>query len=547
MKKRNFVIAVFFILLSSSLNAQSHNEEVTVEGSYTPQIRKSERLTKTPDTPERDFDIPTYEINTEDFFYDYKVDLEPISPINYTNKKTSLITNNFVKAGFGSRLSPDFLFRHYSNITKKTSLGVGIAHNSTWLDMKDRINTKYMNNTFNVSLTNRFSQFQLHSYIDYHYDMYYLNAVPDTIASNKRNIHSLNVKLKANNNKSSYKSLYDEFALDYNYNGIQGGLQEHHLNFKAHIEHSNSWFSKGNNTQTLVADVNAELDNIKQTLFLLAFNPHLDFDGDFYNLHLGLNVDIKTNSASIGGIYPDVKGSLYVFKRNVEFYAGIGGSTKINTLKSILMENPFIIQDLTNAGEFDYEKTKIAFQAGVKFKALNKISGNVGIRFRKIDNHIFYISATDNPNTFDIILNNCNLFNFITDLQFQMRDNLKLSANFAYNKYDMLSTSDNVIFQEAWYKPAIELTFRGMYKFDEHWQINMATFFEGYRYALTDAENIEKMKPICDIQLGCDYNLDKNLTFYAEVKNLIHNKYQMYYNYPSYGIQGFIGFKYRFL
>lgn len=557
MKNIKFIIAAFFISLSSLLHAQSHNEEVTVEGSYTPQIRKSERIAKTPDIPKRDFNIPTYEINTEDFFYTYKVDLEPISPLSYTNNKSNRITNNFVKAGFGTRLSPDFIFRHYSNITKKTSLGVGVVHNSTWLDMKDLVNTKYMNNAFNVSLTNRFSQFQLHSYIDYHYDMYYLNAgtnadidsitIPDNDIENKRNIHSLNVKLKANNNKSSYKSLYDEFLLDYNFNYIQGGMQENHLKLTAHLEHSNSWFNNDNNTQTLVADIRGEVDYIKQALFLLEFNPHLDFDGDFYNLHLGLRLDIKTNSTSIGGIYPDIKGSLFLFKKSAEFYAGIGGETKINTLNDILKENPFIISNLSNAGEFDYEKTKIALQAGFKFKALNKISGNIGIRFRKIDNHIFYISSFDNPNTFDILLNNCNLFNFITDIQFQMRDNLRLSANFSYNKYDLLANSENIIYSEAWYKPEIEFAFKGIYMFDNHWSVNMSAYVEGYRYALINADQIEKLKPICDIQLGCDYKLDNNLTLYAEIKNLIHNKYQLYYNYPSYGIQGFIGFKYKFL
>ena len=94
MKNIKFIIAAFFISLSSLLHAQSHNEEVTVEGSYTPQIRKSERIAKTPDIPKRDFNIPTYEINTEDFFYTYKVDLEPISPLSYTNNKSNLLSRS---------------------------------------------------------------------------------------------------------------------------------------------------------------------------------------------------------------------------------------------------------------------------------------------------------------------------------------------------------------------------------------------------------------------------------------------------------------------
>mgnify|MGYP003547138388 FL=1 len=130
MLKRNIFIAVVLFFASNLLNAQSHNEQVTVQGSYTPQIKKSERITSSPGMPKNEFNIPKYEVNTEDFFYDYKIDLEPISPMQYTNSEKREITNNFIKAGFGTRLSPDFLFHHYSDLSKKTSLGVGIDRKS---------------------------------------------------------------------------------------------------------------------------------------------------------------------------------------------------------------------------------------------------------------------------------------------------------------------------------------------------------------------------------------------------------------------------------
>lgn len=545
--RNNFAIFITLLLISSLANAQSHNEEVTVEGTYAPQIQKSQRIIQTPDIPERDFNIPNYEINTEDYVYDYKVDLEPVSPLTYTNNKGYAITNNFLKAGFGTRVSPDFLFRHYSNITRRTSLGVGITHNSTWLGMKGYENSKYMNNEFRLSMTNRFSQFQLHSYVDYHYDMYFLNSDSDSVAdidadANARKIHSLNAGISANNNKSSYKSLYDEFSLDYSYSGIQGGIQENLLKFKAHLEHTNSWFRSKDNIQTLSLDVNAELDNIEQTLFIIAANPYLAFDGEFYNLHLGLRVDAKTNSMSVGGIYPDIKGSLYLFERNFEFYAGLGGKTKINSLKEILSENPFIISDLTKIAEFDYEKTKLDFQGGLRFNIINTVSANIGIRYRNIDNMIFYVPSFENPGTFDIELSYCIVFNILADINFRLNDKINATANFAYNNY----SRELYYFTHNWYKPKVEFMLKGFYKYNDKWDFNIATYFEGVRYAQSFDGNIEKLKPICDIQLGCDYNFRDDLSFYAEVKNLIHNKYQIYYGYPSYGFQMFLGFKYRF-
>ena len=101
---------------------------------------------------------------------------------------------------------------------------------------------------------------------------------------------------------------------------------------------------------------------------------------------------------------------------------------------------------------------------------------------------------------------------------------------------------------EAWYKPEVEFKLKGLYQLNDVWSFNIATYFEGKRYTLTgdSLEDIRKLKPICDIQLGCDYNFKDKLSFYAEIKNLVHNKYQIYYGYPSYGFQMFLGFKYRF-
>ncbi len=563
MKIRNIVVTLFLLFATASVNAQSHNEEVTVEGSFTPHIKKSERVLMNPQLPKHEFNIPDYKVNTQDFFYNYKLDLEPVSPMSYNDVMSHDITNNFVKIGLGTRLSPDVLFRHYSDLTRNMSLGIGLIHNSTWTNMKDYDNSKYMNNAFNLSMNNKFSGFQLRTFIDYHNDMYNLKYSPDTniddAPDTKRFINSLGVKLLSNNNQTSYRSLYDEFLLDYNYTGIQGGVMENLIKFNAYIEHSNSWFRNSDGIQTLSVDIKAELNNISHTLFIISANPRLDFDGEYYNLHLGFRVDAKTNSTSMGGIYPDIKGSLYLFNRNIEFYAGLGGKTKINTLKEILSENPFIISDLTNMGEFDYEKTRFDFQGGLKLKVLNMINGHVGVRYRKIENKVFYVSSLTQPGAFDIILNNCHVFNFYADLHVKINDKIKVVGDFAYNDYDFIKermTADfPVTIAHAWYKPKVEFALRGVYKYNDKWNFNIASYFEGKRYALTDItkyeneydfDGVKELKPICDIQLGCDYNFNDDLSFYAEIKNLIHNKYQMYYGYPSYGFQAFLGFKYRF-
>ena len=56
---KRYILIFSIVLLAMQAFAQ-HDEQVTVEGSYRPQIKRSERLMKMPETPENEFNIPNY-------------------------------------------------------------------------------------------------------------------------------------------------------------------------------------------------------------------------------------------------------------------------------------------------------------------------------------------------------------------------------------------------------------------------------------------------------------------------------------------------------
>ena len=68
----------------------------------------------------------------------------------------------------------------------------------------------------------------------------------------------------------------------------------------------------------------------------------------------------------------------------------------------------------------------------------------------------------------------------------------------------------------------------------------------GKRWAMSPDGVAEQLKSAVDIQLGTDYQIEKDLAAYVEIHNLINDKYQLYYNYPSLGFEVFAGIKYRF-
>lgn len=566
MKIKSLIISILFVCVAFVANAQQHNEQVTVEGSYRPQIKRSERLTKNPEMPKNDFNIPTYKAEAKDFSYGYNMELETMSALNYKAEYGVESKNNFLKAGLGTRLSPVFLFRHYSDISRTMSLGVGVRHFSSWLNLSDYKKSSFMNNGFNLMTVNKFKSGQLRAFADYKYDMYHLRAYDDVENPNGRNIHSLNIGAKWLANGTSYRSFYDELGADYRATWIMGGTVEHQLNALFHIAYSDNWISDKNvdDLQTITTDVEFNFNSIDQSQILIAVNPHFAMSGDFYHVHLGARVDFKTGGNV--SVYPDVTGSVFILDNMFEFYAKFGGRSKINTFADIVAENPFVTTNFDKFGEFGYEKTSFEFQGGLKARVANNIDAHLGVRYRTIKNSVFYAPDRDfyasyeedaavyHLQAFDLVLNNYNVVNFLADVRWKAMEKLDIAAELSINSYTMKPSADIMpadptetnLYDKAWYKPSFTMTLRGDYELNETWKFNSAMTLLGKRWAVNPRGEAEQMKPAVDFQVGADYRIQKDLAAFAEVHNVFHQKYQLFYNYPSAGFELFVGLKYKF-
>lgn len=548
MKNKSLIISILLLFVGFSANAQSHNEQVTVESSYRPQIKRSERLLKTPEMPKNEFDIPAYKVDAKDFSYNYKMDVETMSAVGYKADYGVEGKDNFLKAAIGTRLSPVFLFRHYSDLSRKMSLGVGVKHYSSWLEMNDYKKSSFMNNAFNVMAVNKFKSGQMRSFVDYNFDMYHLRAYNKIENPNGRNIHSLNLGAKWLANGSSYRNLYNEIGGDYRATWVMGGTVEHQFNAKAYLAYSDNWISDKNidDLQSFAADIELNYNNINQGQLLFVVNPYFMLSGDFYHVHVGARFDFKTGGHI--GVYPDVLGSVFVLDDRLEFYARLGGRSKINTFADIVAENPFVTTSFENFSEFGYETTKIDFQGGVKAKIANNIDAHIGARYRKIKNGVFYVPDLDfyasydedatvyHLEVFDLIFNDYNETNILADVRWRAMEKLNVAAELSINDYN----------RTLWYKPSFTLALRGDYQLDETWKFNAAMKVLGRRWAITTGGDELRYGPAYDIQLGADYQIKKDFAAFAEIHNLIHDKYKLYYDYPSLGFELFVGIKYRF-
>jgi len=553
------IVSALLIFVPIISEAQEHNEQVTVEGSYRPQIKRSERLAKTPEPPKNEFNIPNYKAQTKDFDYGYDMEVETMSAVPYVSNSDMSGKENFLKAALGTRLSPVLSFHHASDLTKTMSLNVGVDHYSTWISQKDYKKSTFMNNGVNAMTVNKFKTGQLSVFGDYHYDMYHLRSYDDlegnaVTNNNGRNIHSVKAGARWISVGTSYRQLYQEYSGDYRYVGIAGGTNENQVNLKAHLAYSDNWINNKSvdDVQTVNADVNVNYDYVYKSLFVISIKPDFCMSGNFYDVRLGFNLDFKTDDKV--GIYPDLKGSFFLLHNDLELYAKLGGQAKVNTFESIVKENPFVTTNFNYLSDFGYEKTNIDLGFGGKINIVNAIDVHVGARYRIVKNGLFYMPDLDfyakygrdetlyHLQAFDVIFMDYNLWNFMADVNWKINEKANAALSLSFNDYSIIKGD----YKHAYYKPSFEMTLGGGYKLGELWRFNASVLVMGKRWAVDGNADDIKLDPAVDVKLGVDYQINDDFSAFAEIHNLIHDKYQLYYNYPSMGIELFLGVKYKF-
>ncbi len=568
--KRNILI-ISIVLLAMQAYAQ-HDEQVTVEGKYRPKANKVNKLKLTPETPAPTYVMPSTEVNPKEARQKFAIDLEKISPTAYSSKddKSVTPTRNFIMAGMGTRLSPIFLYKHNSMLTKTLGLGVGVKHNSSWLNIKDYAPSSYMNNAFDVNLSYEdMGMYRLEGGVFFDNDMnhyYGVNLVEMPLTDEQieafcpRQVYNTIgafVKLDAKGYPLGVP--VDPGAIKYRYVFDQLGCGDGLLEFDySYVLYPAAWYKKGTSSKRIKVDVDLDFNHYKclDSLRNRGFgrlNPSFEMAGDFYRLHLGASVDgfVAKDDRKVT-IRPDVSGSLFVLDKKLEFYAGLNGGQSLVTYGDIIKENPFVWQ--LQVPDLRVKNVKLGFDGGVRTNIAEIVDLHLGVRYRHTENDPFYVlryDFLDNAviaNKFNLIYDETHLVTVLADVRVKMRNSLTADLGFAYNSCKPTTE------EYAWYRPTMEGKLKLTYDLNDHLSFNSAFLYQGGRYALIQDDfgsnwmgwGPEKLKDVFDLSLGADYKVNDQITAFALLDNVLCQKYQLYYNYPVTGIQFFAGVKLRF-
>ena len=563
-------------LLSGLCLFAQHNEEVTIEGTYRPKVNKVDKILFQTETPQPSFEMPSAEVNIMEIQHRFPIQLEKISAQSLSKGPKGLPqTKNFLLAGIGTRLSPVFLYKHNSMLTKTLGLGVGVQHYSTWLGIKDYAYSGMMNNAFNIGLSSsRFKNVQIDGNVYYKNDVVHYYGIQradwnddedllDLLAP-RQAYNTIGTRVAVGSTSTRSRELLHQASFDYHYLFSTLSCSEHYADLRYGLSYANNWWGDKSHPQKLGADFAFLFDayrtdpshlyrepvlNVQQKTAWFEMRPYLEMKDEYYRLHLGLRLDATgtvIDSSARVTVRPDLQGSLFVLDKKVEFYAGLNGGRKMLTYSDVVSENPFV----GNGLQLGLVNVKLGFEGGVRTNIMNTMDLHLGVRYRHTANDPFYLTqgqmVEDHEinNMFELFYDETRLVSVLANMHWLAFDKVSVDAGMAYNHYKM------TVLDIPLYRPALEGNLKINYDLNDQLSLHSAFLYQGGRYGRMESPLLAvpstPLKPVLDLSVGADFKVKDELTVFGKIDNLLHQKYQLYLNYPVTGIQFFAGVKMRF-
>ncbi|TXI87467.1 MAG: hypothetical protein E6Q37_01895 [Crocinitomicaceae bacterium] len=282
--------------------------------------------------------------------------------------------------------------------------------------------------------------------------------------------------------------------------------------------------------------------NLKPTITTFAFDNKL-------KAQVGLDITIDAAAKTKFYLYPIAEVKYAMFDDILIPYAGIKGSLKQNTFRSMSFDNEFILsnQQLQN------ESNAINAFVGIKGTLTKRIAFNASASFSNHKGKMLFVTDTvyaKGRNQFRAIYDTMNITTLEGSISYQLAEKLKIDGIGRFFSYNTRNES------YAWNLPQLQILVRGTYNLYDKFLVRLEMNYEGGRRGLVfeqeentvfeNGQYAKKMGFIADVNLGVEYRYNKRISAFLEFNNLAAQRYQRWYHYPVQGFQVMGGVTFRF-
>lgn len=553
-KIKNNIVVIAAILCSSPLMAQKdktnggiNSNSVEVEATYKATLLESEKIKSDLPLPKLDTTIKAqkYELSNKTFKVEYlPPKLRPIAMGTDKKDKTKDVKNAYIKAGYGVPSAPyveasyafnrDKLqaiasFNHYSIRNKKIDV-------MRYANTGDRLSGNYYLN----------KNYAIGGYMGYNQETPRYYALGEN-ANKKKSIQKFklfdigtsifNIGAEANNFTYGagldFYRLGDDFASAELGTKIQGNATKWFAD-----KHPLSVLLKGDFTSFKSTAIGG-----REGLNNLYIQPTFTFHGSVFYVQAGVNL---ASSSDEWTTFPLLEASVNALGDRLAIFGGWKGDLEKNTYRTMTDYNPFLFYQISTLTPLNSKLSNVSYNdyyGGVKGH-WGKLDYNFQGGYKPTKNLAVYLNDVNDTLTFHALYTDANITYLKGAISAELFKGFELGATLGQNIYKM---KDSTV-AKPWHLPSTDVNAFAKYKtLEDKLTLKGQVFFQnGVPYRNPTTKVAEKLGALVDLSMGAEFNINNTFSLWLDVNNILNNKRQRWYRYPSFGTNVLGGLKVKF-
>lgn len=267
--------------------------------------------------------------------------------------------------------------------------------------------------------------------------------------------------------------------------------------------------------------------------------PTYQFELSTVQIKVGLSLNYHNDSTTAidrSKVFPYLEAT-YPFSENIELYGLIDAGFKSDNYKDIILNNPYVNQQLA----VQSEERSFDFKIGLRSRPLEKLSLKGYLNVSSVKNLAVFINSAIYNSKFDIAYlpepTKIVAFNLSSDYQISDRHQLGLS-------FENINYSNDLT--TSFHLPSITIDFNGSHKignkFILNWKYHTMRGISSINGDTGEKESIS----VQNFNLSGNYSVKEKLNLFLDLDNIFNHSNFRYYNYERRGFQLKIGAFYRF-
>ncbi|MBC7886187.1 MAG: hypothetical protein H7X99_11975 [Saprospiraceae bacterium] len=251
----------------------------------------------------------------------------------------------------------------------------------------------------------------------------------------------------------------------------------------------------------------------------------------FGNLIVQLGVDYTYDGNSTSSFFPEVLLSFGVAGPNLQVFAGLRQQYYTNNFRNVTSLNPYLSTNITSIKNTINQE----YFAGLKgqFSFLNY---QIKAGYKTISNQMLLLNTSNDKRYFDMLFDDVNVIYASGNLDFGITENVSFGGWLTQNVYDLKMITN------AWHLPNIEANVYTKISFLDSKLLFAGELFFNDKVPFLNKDNVfEKSNILFDLNTSIVYKITDKISVVAKGINLLDNKFERWYGYPSVGINGLLG------